>query len=208
MDLKVIDRHKQESSITSPAAFEKCLGIYYLPRLLWKDEKVAKAIEKRYRRAHRDCLISHKQKWLGCYYGKDLDSEFALPLTISWIDDAIGYGVFTSVPIAVKTFIGEYTGIVRKWRLFGRWENYYCFDYMIGAGESSSYVIDAKCSGNHTRFINHSFEPNVELVSVDYEGQIRVLLYAKRQIEAGEQLLYDYGDDYWSKRPTPMNLSS
>jgi SET domain-containing protein len=58
----------------------------------------------------------------------------------------------------------------------------------------SQTVIDAAVGGNESRFINHSCEPNCEAVT---RGQ-RVWIYALRDIEAGEELTYDYnltGDD-------------
>ena len=42
------------------------------------------------------------------------------------------------------------------------------------------------------RFLNHSRSPNVEFDGPD--------LYARRDIEAGEELLFDYGDD-WAHVP-------
>lgn len=49
-------------------------------------------------------------------------------------------------------------------------------------------VIDCGVDGNVSRFINHSCEPNCE--AVDDEGQI--FLEALRDIEIGEELVYDY----------------
>jgi SET domain-containing protein len=49
-------------------------------------------------------------------------------------------------------------------------------------------VIDASRGGNEARFINHSCEPNCESVVV----RRRVYIQALRDIEEGEELLYDY----------------
>ena len=51
------------------------------------------------------------------------------------------------------------------------------------------HVIDAKVGGNSSRWINHSCKPNCE---ADEEGG-RVFIKALRNIEAGEELFYDYG---------------
>eukprot|EP00804_Cyclotella_cryptica_P008886 CCRYP_013094-RA/>CCRYP_013094-RA protein AED:0.54 eAED:0.42 QI:0/-1/0/1/-1/1/1/0/857 len=52
-----------------------------------------------------------------------------------------------------------------------------------------------------TRFINHASPPldNLKPMSVpeSYDGKPRVWFMAKRDIEAGEELCFDYGDDYW-----------
>ena len=107
-----------------------------------------------------------------------------------------------------NAYIGEYTGVLHKRPFFGRWKNLYCFDYNIGEGRKSSFVIDAQDFGNHTRFINHSFQPNVEPVSVYCDGLVHVILYASKAIAAGTQLCYDYGKDYWKKRGKPLDLTT
>jgi uncharacterized protein len=50
------------------------------------------------------------------------------------------------------------------------------------------YVVDGARGGNEARFINHSCEPNCESLIV----RRRVFIHALREIEAGEELLYDY----------------
>jgi uncharacterized protein len=49
-------------------------------------------------------------------------------------------------------------------------------------------VIDAGVGGNEARFINHSCDPNCESVIQNR----RVYIEAIREIEAGEELFYDY----------------
>jgi SET domain-containing protein len=50
-------------------------------------------------------------------------------------------------------------------------------------------VIDAKFGGNRARWINHACKPNCEAREKDG----RVFIHAKRDIEPGEELFYDYG---------------
>jgi hypothetical protein len=49
-------------------------------------------------------------------------------------------------------------------------------------------VIDAAVGGNAARFINHSCSPNCEAVMEDG----RIFIDARRRIEPGEELTYDY----------------
>jgi len=53
---------------------------------------------------------------------------------------------------------------------------------------SSRTVIDASHGGNEARFINHSCTPNCEAEI----SRGRVFIFALRDIEAGEELCYDY----------------
>lgn len=206
MPLKVITPEGNKVSIHSPEDFEKAFAIRYLSKLEFADAKTQLKIEKKCAKALRKEWITSRQKWLGHYYSEGLHGAVHLDLTIAWINDAIGYGVFTNRPIPMNTFIGEYTGILRKRHFFGRWKNLYCFDYNIGEGRRSSFVIDAEKHSNHTRFINHSYRANLEPVSIYCDGLVHVILYAREAIEAGEQLCYDYGKDYWKKRGAPLKL--
>jgi len=49
-------------------------------------------------------------------------------------------------------------------------------------------VIDGGSDGNDARYINHACEPNCEA----YEEDGRVFIYALQDIEAGEELNYNY----------------
>jgi SET domain-containing protein len=50
-------------------------------------------------------------------------------------------------------------------------------------------VIDARIGGNAARWINHSCDPNCTTFE-DEDG--RVFIEAKRKIQPGEELCYDY----------------
>lgn len=54
---------------------------------------------------------------------------------------------------------------------------------------SSRVVIDAGVGGNDARFINHSCDPNCDTV-IENE---RVFIESVRDIERGEELVYEYG---------------
>ncbi|MFN7856822.1 MAG: SET domain-containing protein, partial [Acidovorax sp.] len=53
------------------------------------------------------------------------------------------------------------------------------------------HVIDAAVGGNAARWINHACNPNCE-TEEDEDGR-RVFIKARRNINAGEELNYDYG---------------
>ena len=206
MPLKVITADGTTHSIHSPNDFEKVFCVKYLSGLQYIDVKVQKKIEKRSLKVAAKGWISSHQKWLGHYYAQELSGKVSLDLTIAWIDDRIGYGVWTNREIPSQTCIGEYAGILRKRYFFRRWSNLYCFDYNIGSGLGSGFVIDAQDCGNHTRFINHSDKPNLETISVYCNGVFNVIIYAKEKISSGEQICYDYGSEYWKKRSQPRLL--
>lgn len=55
------------------------------------------------------------------------------------------------------------------------------------------WVIDARERGNKLRFANHSSTPNCQAEILMVDGDHRVAIFASRDIEAGEELLYNYG---------------
>jgi len=59
-----------------------------------------------------------------------------------------------------------------------------------------SWSIDATAESPYFgRLVNHSrVKPNCHTKVVEVRGQPHLVLLASRRIEAGEELLYDYGD--------------
>jgi hypothetical protein len=54
-------------------------------------------------------------------------------------------------------------------------------------------VIDAAtCEGNESRYINHSCRPNSGARTIPLNGRRRLIFYALRDIDAGEEITYDY----------------
>jgi len=47
---------------------------------------------------------------------------------------------------------------------------------------------------------NHSSTPNVAYYREDTELGPEMILYALRNIRKGEELFYNYGDDWWTTR--------
>jgi SET domain-containing protein len=62
---------------------------------------------------------------------------------------------------------------------------------------NDGYVIDANIDGNDARWINHSCMPNCESAHVAHTGgdirKDRIIIEALRDIQAGEELSYNYG---------------
>lgn len=102
-----------------------------------------------------------------------------------------GRGVYAVVAIARGKKIIEYKGEHIKWKEALRRHPHdpsdpnHTFYFSLEDGS----VIDAKYGGNRARWINHACKPNCEAREADG----RVFIHALRDIEAGEELFYDYG---------------
>lgn len=53
-------------------------------------------------------------------------------------------------------------------------------------------IIDAGPRGNFSRFMNHSCNPNLETQKWMVHGDLRIGLFAVRDIFAGEELTFNY----------------
>ncbi|VDN42624.1 unnamed protein product, partial [Gongylonema pulchrum] len=62
--------------------------------------------------------------------------------------------------------------------------------------KNKQYCVDATDeTSDKGRLINHSvLRPNLKTKVVELKGTKHLILVAKRDIEVGEELLYDYGD--------------
>ncbi len=102
-----------------------------------------------------------------------------------------GKGVFALEAIAAGERLIEYKGERISWKEALRRhphdpdEPNHTFYFALDSGG----VIDGKVKGNSARWINHSCAPNCEAEELDG----RVFIDALRDIEAGEELFYDYG---------------
>jgi len=73
----------------------------------------------------------------------------------------------------------------------------------------SKYTLDGYPFGNVSRYINHDLDdPNLFTVNVLSEHhdreQVRICLFASRDIRPGEELSYDYGPGYVAARQDAM----
>ena len=99
-----------------------------------------------------------------------------------------GLGLFATQEIPKGRFIIRYTGPLLTNEQADRAENKYLFEL------NNRWTIDGKSRKNTARYINHSCRPNAEVYFVGHEIKIR----ARKRIEAGDEIAYDYGKDHWN----------
>jgi uncharacterized protein len=180
--------------------FENLFQIRYLPQLEFIDWRCERWIRRACQKANKKGKIGELALWLGKLHGKEIESGEMSGLTIRWIHDSIGYGIFTSRPFKKWEFVGEYTGIVRPRRRIFPDVNDYCFVYPTEWLAWKAFTIDSQEQGNFTRFINHKDEPNCESIAVYHEETFHIIFRTTCDVPAGEELTYDYGSIYWLRR--------
>jgi SET domain-containing protein len=100
---------------------------------------------------------------------------------------AFGLGFFALRPIPRDKRIIEYTGPLISNKEVDKRDGKYFF------GVNSKWSIDGSPRSNIARYINHSCKPNAEAI---ISGR-RVWIWSKRNIKAGEEIAYDYGEEYF-----------
>ncbi|KAI4263170.1 MAG: hypothetical protein L6R42_001673 [Xanthoria sp. 1 TBL-2021] len=111
-----------------------------------------------------------------------------------------GYGVRSNRTFEPHQIIVEYTGeIITQDECDDRMENRYkdneCF-YLMEFDQKM--ILDAT-RGSIARFINHSCEPNCEMIKMTVAGKPRMALFAgENGIMTGEELTYDYNFNPYS----------
>lgn len=176
------------------------LGVRYLDRLEFETPDLKKQnIQKTsFYKNNEEYLKKMEEQ-----FGEPINNHHVAPIYLSYINKKIGHGAFADKKINPGQVVGEYTGIVRDNNKFNQHADLgikyaYAFDFF-----SKNRVLDAYEGGNETRFINHSYEPNVDVEIVPANDQWHIAFVANKPIEENEQLFIDYGRGYWANRGEP-----
>ena len=204
---RIIVEKNEKTSTLSISELEQAFKIRYLPNLEIPRQTDFFCISQKTLKYRKKGFLDQKQIWLGAYFQKELQMPPNVPVRLRWIDDTIGWGVFAEQDLKPMHYIGEYAGIVRRKKRSDA-KNAYCFEYSIVNDESTRYTIDAMDQGAIVRFINHSPTPNLMSTLATYQNLSHVVIFVSRLIKKGEQLCYDYGSAYWSKRGQPRKFET
>ncbi|XP_050235385.1 histone-lysine N-methyltransferase ATXR7 isoform X2 [Mercurialis annua] len=120
------------------------------------------------------------------------------------------WGLVALEPIEAEDFVIEYVGELIRARVSDIRERLY---EKMGIGSSylfrldDGYVVDATKRGGIARFVNHSCEPNCYTKVISVDGQKKIFIYAKRHIDEGEEITYNYKFPLEEKK-IPCNCGS
>ncbi len=197
--MKTVLLHPDE--LLSLDELEERIPFKYLPALVFEDHADVLA---RGQAKHQNNLVTDLALELGKKFIDKIEAAYIPQVSVRWISDKVGYGLFAEEEIPEGSYVGEYTGVVRKNdRRYFEPLNNYCYEYPVDDEIGRSFVIDAT-KGNLTRFINHSSKPNLRPIHVFYEGYYHLIFLALGPIEKGKELSYDYGESYWYLRGPPV----
>ena len=98
-----------------------------------------------------------------------------------------GLGLFAVVPIARGSHVIDFVGRVVTTEQADKLRSRNLFEI------DANWTINGSARSNIARYINHSCKPNC--VARKIARSIRI--FARRNIEPGEELTYDYGEEYF-----------
>ncbi|EGX91310.1 SET domain containing protein [Cordyceps militaris CM01] len=123
--------------------------------------------------------------------------------------DGVGYGLFTAEDIGQDDFVIEYVGELithdegvrreaRRGDVFDEGSN---ISYVFTLLENEGIWVDAAIYGNLSRYINHASEndrtgSNITPRILYVNGEYRIKFTALRDIRAGEELFFNYGENF------------
>lgn len=104
-----------------------------------------------------------------------------------------GLGLFAADDIVKHTFLIEYFGKI------------YAYNDENAKGKylfalNSRWLVDGSTRKNKARYINHGCKPNCE----PRIKNKRIFIYAIKNIQAGEELSYNYGKEYFDDFIKPI----
>ncbi|KAL7783826.1 hypothetical protein V8C37DRAFT_396779 [Trichoderma ceciliae] len=123
--------------------------------------------------------------------------------------EGVGYGLFTAEDIAQDEFVVEYVGELithdegvrreaRRGDVFDEESN---ISYVFTLLENEGIWVDAAIYGNLSRYINHASEHDTRGCNITprilyVNGEYRIKFTALRDIKAGEELFFNYGENF------------
>ena len=105
-----------------------------------------------------------------------------------------GLGLFARGLIQEGEYIIEYIGTRISTQLANKLPTRYLFEI------DEDWTVDGSTRTNFARYINHACKPNCE---TDMQNG-HIFIFAKRDINAGEELTFDYGEEYFDEFIKPV----
>ncbi|KAK3672872.1 histone methyltransferase set2 [Recurvomyces mirabilis] len=117
-----------------------------------------------------------------------------------------GYGLRANKDLKANDFIFEYIGEVIGENVFRRRMQQYDEEgikHFYFMSLTKGEFVDATKRGNLGRFCNHSCNPNCYVDKWVVGDKLRMGIFAERNVQAGEELVFNYNVDRYGAEPQP-----
>lgn len=196
----VMKRKEQKLVEMTLNDIEKFFGFIYRPLITFTSEESFFWTLNHCPHVLRHPWVAKENHELFSRFKKEIQEGYFAPMSIRWINESKMYGLIAEAKIPSGAFVGEYAGVVRRLSRIRKDTNPYCFYYPTSWWGLHPCAIDPQKYGNIMRFANHDDNPTLELQCAVDRGLLHTVLIAKRDIDIGEELTFDYGPDYWLHR--------
>lgn len=223
---KVLPKGKDQLEILNVAEFEKLFEIHYIPTLKFPHYMFLQLairecppiviskmnfeqlndFTKKVFRSESDFfnIIDDSPEQIelnGMIYKDQLQKHYIDDISIRWIDDQLGYGVFAERDFIKDEYIGEYVGLTYPGKkIVPSWHVCYLLCYPLSAYMMTKFAVDADDYGNELRFVNHSYSPNLSPHAAMDRKIAHTIYLANQDIPKGTQLTWNYGKSYWQHK--------
>jgi len=134
-------------------------------------------------------------------YGRALRKQVFPCLTIRLVNPAVGYGLFAAEAIRKETLMGEYSGVVREYLPNHQDKPTDGCHFFYHPNERVEYAesayIDPVDQGGFLQFVNHGNAGNIEFRHIFHNRSWRVIAISLRTISKGQQILFEYPENFW-----------
>lgn len=185
--------------------FMEAEGLRYLRRCEYVRSPVFALDQKQspyYKQNRREFEVLHDR------YHESIKQGAMAEFSIRVVSEDVGWGLFAEEALETGAFVGEYCGVVGPGKVFladgdksaGRegFETDYAWDYPDAWNEDILYEVNAREAGNELRYVNHSFDANLEVDHCLVDQHWILFFKAARPLVPGTQLTVDYGEEYWA----------
>lgn len=145
-----------------------------------------------------------------CPYGKNCSNRrfqrFEYAKLEVFKTDKKGFGVRTLEALKPNQLVIEYCGEVIPKSLFLKRTQEYSqsgMKHFYFMSLKTDEIIDAQKKGNASRFINHSCNASCELQKWTVNSRVRMGIFAKREVGAGDELTFDYKFERYGAQAQP-----
>ena len=119
---------------------------------------------------------------------------------VAYASPEMGFGVFANVYIPAWSIIAEYTGVITNKFANTDYAWIYYSTPKDANGNEVVLKVDGRTRGNIARFVNHSEDPNCDVVHVPYKNRWRTLYISNKPLLPDQELTVYYGSNYWTTR--------
>ena len=98
--------------------FNRLTGLTYCKHLVFSSRKEYEALKNEIHRSFKQGTLTKESEWFGFQYRTQVLEGKVSDVSIRWINNRIGFGLFAEEELLPGKLIGEYVGLIKKVSLF------------------------------------------------------------------------------------------